>query len=333
MAELHHLAHGPANLVVAYLISFLGSLLGLVCTARARDARTPGRRARWLVIAAIAIGGAAIWLMHFTAMLGFDVPSSPVRYDPLLTGMSLVIAILTVGAGLFIVGRGPRSASRIAGGGLLTGSGVLAMHYSGMAAVRVAGQIEYDLGLVAASGVIAVVAATVALWFTVTIRSWRAIIVAALIMGVAVCGMHYTGMVAMRVRLGPLGDNPVAGMPPSLLVVPITLLTATALVGVALSALQAMTEEEFTDGPRQTARPAPRHSQTPWSLRAFNARSAPYASPSFAPSATSPSVARASVASASGAAASVDQGRRHTDWPSNRARSPLIDVGVLDRRP
>jgi NO-binding membrane sensor protein with MHYT domain len=247
VAEIHHLTHGVVSPVVAYLISFLGSLLGLVCTTRAREARTRRRRARWLVLAAVSIGGAAIWLMHFTAMLGFDVPESPVRYDPFLTAASLVIAIATVGGGVFIAGHGRRSSARIAGGGLLTGCGVLAMHYTGMAAVRVAGRIEYDTGLVAASAVIAVVAATVALWFTVTIRGWRAIVIASGIMGVAVCGMHYTGMAAMRVRLWPIGEGRVEGINPSLLVVPITLLTSTALVAAALSALQAMTEEEFTD--------------------------------------------------------------------------------------
>jgi NO-binding membrane sensor protein with MHYT domain len=276
VAQIHHLTHGAINPAVAYIISFLGSLMGLVCTTRARTARTRGRRARWLVLAAITIGGAAIWLMHFTAMLGFDVPDSPVRYNPWLTAASLVIAVGTVGAGLFIVGRGRRSAARIAGGGLLTGVGVLFMHYTGMAAVRVAGRIEYDPGLVGASAVIAVVAATVALWFTVTIKGWQAIIAAAVIMGVAVCGMHYTGMAAMRVYLSPPGETLVQGITPSLLIVPITLLASTALVGGAFSALQAMTEEEFADDPHPTVglrtvggRAVGAHAQKPWSLRAL----------------------------------------------------------------
>jgi NO-binding membrane sensor protein with MHYT domain len=250
VAEVHHFAFGAINPVVAYLISFLGSLLGLVCTTRARAARTRGRRARWLILAAVTIGGAAIWLMHFTAMLGFDVPDSPVRYNPWLTGASLLIAIGTVGAGLFIVGHGRRSAARIALGGLLTGGGVLAMHYTGMAAVRVSGTIEYEASLVAVSGVIAVVAASTALWFTVTIEGWRSVVSAALIMAFAVCGMHYTGMAAMRVWLWRPGTAPVDGISPSMLIVPITLLVATALVVVAFSALQAMTEEEFAHNPR-----------------------------------------------------------------------------------
>lgn len=245
MAEVHHFAYGWFNPVVAYLMAFLGSLLGLVCAARGRASTTRGRRARWLVLAAIAIGGGAIWLMHFMAMLGFDVPGSPVRYDPVLTAASLVIAVGTVGIGLFIVGMGRTSIGRTLLGGVFTGSGVIAMHYTGMAALRVAGTVRYDSGLVGASVVIAVVAATIALTCAVTLRGWWPTVVAALIMGVAVCGMHYTAMAATRVQLRANGDGHVGGISPLLLIVPITLLTAAALVGMALSALQAMTEEEF----------------------------------------------------------------------------------------
>ncbi|HEX8627050.1 MAG TPA: MHYT domain-containing protein, partial [Catenuloplanes sp.] len=271
MAEVHHFSFGAFNPVAAFLMAFLGSLLGLLCTSRARRARTRGRRTRWLAIAAVAIGGAAIWLMHFMAMLGFDLPDSPVRYDPGLTLASLLIAVLTVGIGLAIVGHGRRSAARILGGGVFTGLGVLAMHYTGMAALHVAGTIEYHPLLVAASAAVAIVAATVALWFTVSVRGWAAIIGAAAIMAVAVCGMHYTGMAAMVVRLRMTGDGAVAGISPFLLIVPITLLTAATLLGMAFSALQAMTEEEFTGGvPRPPANRGV-HAETPWSLRSTNA--------------------------------------------------------------
>jgi NO-binding membrane sensor protein with MHYT domain len=267
VAEIHHFTYGWFTPVAAYLMAFLGSMLGLLCTSRARRARTRGRRTRWLVLAAIAIGGAGIWLMHFMAMLGFEVPDSPVRYDPVRTFGSMVLAVLTVGAGVFLAGGGRRSVPKILIGGVLTGTGVLAMHYSGMSGVHVAGRISYDPGLVGASGVIAIVAATVALWFTVTIRGWWPIVAAAAIMGVAVCGMHYTGMAAMRVRLHETVDAPVDGISPFLLIVPITLLAAAALIGMAFSALQAMTEEEFTDGYGPVGRRGGAHAETPWQLR------------------------------------------------------------------
>jgi NO-binding membrane sensor protein with MHYT domain len=265
VAEVHHFTYGPFNPTAAFLLAFLGSFLGLLCTGRARDARTPGRRNRWLIIAAFSIGGGAIWLMHFTAMLGFDVPASPVRYDITLTVVSLGLSIVTVGLGLVVVGHGKRSLPKTVIAGVLTGSGVLAMHYTGMQAMHVSGDINYRISLVAASAVIAIVAATAALWFTVSVRGWAPITGAAVLMAVAVCGMHYTGMAAMEVDVVPAGPGDVAGLRPLLMIVPITLITAATIIGVAMSALQAMTEEEFTDGAGVPRRGV--HAEHPWSLK------------------------------------------------------------------
>ena len=267
MAEVHHFTYGVFNPIAAYLLAFLGSFLGLLCTGRARAARSKGRRSRWLIIAAFAIGGAAIWLMHFTAMLGFDVPSSPVRYDVGLTMVSLALAVAFVGIGLLIVGHGRRSLPKTATAGAITGSGVLAMHYSGMRAMHLPGEIHYRPTLVAASAVIAVVAATVALWFAQSVKGWAPITAAAAVMAVAVCGMHYTGMAAMQVELAPLEEwqRVGGGVRPLVMILPITLLTAATIVGMALSALQAMTEEEFTDGVGTPRRGV--HAEHPWSLK------------------------------------------------------------------
>jgi hypothetical protein len=84
-------------------------------------------------------------------------------------------------------------------------------------------------------------------------------------MAIAVCGMHYTGMAAMRVELAPVGTRGIEGMRPLLMIVPITLITAAAIIGMALSALQAMTEEEFTDGAGTPRRGV--HAEHPWSLK------------------------------------------------------------------
>jgi NO-binding membrane sensor protein with MHYT domain len=108
VAQIHHLTYGAVNPVVAYLIAFVGSLLGLACTTRARAARHRRRRTRWLVLAAITIGGAAVWLMHFTAMFGFDVPDSPVRTpgEARVEGLSpsLLIVPITVLAAVTLIG-------------------------------------------------------------------------------------------------------------------------------------------------------------------------------------------------------------------------------------
>ena len=96
MAEIHHLAYGWVNPVLAYVMSALGCLLGLLLMTKAR-ARTGRRRVRLLAYAAVAIGGTGIWQMHFIAMLGFDVPATSIRYDPLRTAASLAIAVVVVG--------------------------------------------------------------------------------------------------------------------------------------------------------------------------------------------------------------------------------------------
>ncbi|WP_430783036.1 MHYT domain-containing protein [Actinoplanes sp. G11-F43] len=248
MADVHHFTYGAYNPIAAYLLAFLGSFLGLLCTGRARDAHSRSRRNRWLLIAAFSIGGGGIWLMHFAAMLGFDVPASPVRYDLGLTLLSLLFAVLTVGVGLLLVGHGRRSVGKTLGAGVLTGAGVIAMHYTGMEGIRLAADIRYSPVLVVASALIAIAACTIALWFAVSVRGWAKVTGAAAVMGVAVCGMHYTGMAAMSIELHPAGGPPAAGIRPLTMLVPIILITTATIVGVALSALQAMTEEEFTDG-------------------------------------------------------------------------------------
>ncbi|MGK5681227.1 MHYT domain-containing protein [Actinoplanes sp. URMC 104] len=268
MAEVHHFTYGAFNPVAAFLLAFLGSFFGLLSTSRARDARTRSRRNRWLLIAAFAIGGGAIWLMHFTAMLGFEVPTSPVRFDIPRTVLSLGCSVVAVGTGLLMVGHGRRSLPKVLMAGVLTGGGVLAMHYTGMLAMHVGGEIRYNLALVAASAVIAVVAATVALWFTVSVRGYVPIGGAAVIMAIAVNGMHYTGMAALSVHIDPAASTATNGFRPLAMIVPITLITAATIVGVALSGLQAMTEEEFTDGvgtPKRGVHAEP--AGNPWSLK------------------------------------------------------------------
>ncbi|HEX9999326.1 MAG TPA: MHYT domain-containing protein [Actinoplanes sp.] len=287
MADVHHFTYGAFNPIAAYLLAFLGSFFGLLSAARARDARNRSRRNRWLLIAAFAIGGGAIWLMHFAAMLGFDVPESPVRYDLLLTVASLVFSVTAVGAGLLIVGNGRRSVPRMVAAGSVTGGGVLAMHFTGMLGVYVAGQIRYNLALVLASAIIAVVAATAALWFTVSVRGWARIFGAAAIMAIAVCAMHYIGMAALTVHLDPV-PGVVHGIRPLTMIVPITIITAATIVGVALCALQAMTDEEFTDGAGTPKRGIHAESTNPWSLKQASAladrRPSPQPVPARSPS-------------------------------------------------
>lgn len=243
MAEIHHFQYGPITAILSYGLSVLGSSLGLTCAVRMREARTSGERAWWLILAAWAIGGTAIWTMHFMAMLGFGVTGTDIRYDIPITVASALIAIAVVGVGLFIVRRGRPSAIRIIPGGLFAGLGVAAMHYTGMAAMRMDASVTYDPVQVGASIAIAVVAATVALWLAVVVHSSKAIIGSAFVMGIAVNGMHFTGMYAMSVELTP-SVRAVAGATAFSLLVPIILAVIVVVIGLIYAVLAAPTEED-----------------------------------------------------------------------------------------
>ncbi|WP_406101091.1 hypothetical protein OG698_02305 [Streptomyces sp. NBC_01003] len=197
MGHMHHMAGGWATPVLSYAMAVVGSALGLRCTVRALAAGGRSKR-NWLVSASIAIG-AGIWTMHFIAMLGYTVDGTAIRYDIPLTLLSLLVAIAVVGAGVFTAGYGKSRVRSILFGGVGTGLGVAAMHYIGMAAVQLNGTISYDPAVVTASVVIAIAAASAALWAALSVRGPAVAAVAALVMGLAVSSMHYTGMAAVTV--------------------------------------------------------------------------------------------------------------------------------------
>jgi NO-binding membrane sensor protein with MHYT domain len=199
MVHVNNFAYGALNPVFAYAASCIGCFLGLRCTTRARASQGKAR-ASWLVIAALAIGVMGIWVMHFIAMLGFTIQGQSIRYNVPVTVLSMLIAVAVVGAGLFIVGYSRGGAGPLLLGGVAIGVGVASMHYIGMAAVRAQDTLTYDPVLVAVSVVIAVIAGTAALWAALRLESAWSAFIASMIMGVAVSGMHYTGMAALRVH-------------------------------------------------------------------------------------------------------------------------------------
>src|SRR5450755_1791032 len=154
----------------------------------------------WLAGGACAMG-TGIWSMHFTGMLAYHLPV-PISYDIPTVVVSLIAAILASGVALAVVSRPSMGQRAWLTGGFLMGSGVAVMHYTGMAAMRVSATARWDLRIVAVSAVIAVVVSLVALRLVFNLRAisgqrfeWRRI-GAAIVMDIAVAGMHYTGMAA-----------------------------------------------------------------------------------------------------------------------------------------
>jgi len=128
--------------IVAYLASCCGSALGLLCTERAQIVSGVARRG-WLILGAISIGGTGIWVMHFIAMLGYDITGIEITYDLSTTIISMLIAIVVVGIGLTIAVAGRATPPALIGGGTITGLGVASMHYLGMSAMRMPADVHY----------------------------------------------------------------------------------------------------------------------------------------------------------------------------------------------
>ncbi|MCH7232499.1 hypothetical protein L0U85_16795 [Glycomyces sp. L485] len=245
MEHLNHFTYGWINPIMGLGFAFAGSILALMCMTQARKhsgtVKSTGKRLRWIALAAFALGGTAIWMMHFTAMIGFRVTESDIAYDPTITFISLAVSIASVFFGLAVAGMGQKNtAAKILMAGPLTGLGVVFMHYSGMAAINISGEITYDRTYFWASVVIAVVAATAALACGMYLDGWRWHTAAALVMASAISGMHYTGMAGVQVTVFDEGRNAVTGIDPIMLMLPI-LGVATVGIIVLLFALMGAT--------------------------------------------------------------------------------------------
>jgi NO-binding membrane sensor protein with MHYT domain/nitrogen-specific signal transduction histidine kinase len=184
--------HDTSLVLLSILIAMFASFTALSLAGRVRASSGWMRRV-WFVAAGTALGG-GIWSMHFVAMLAFSMPGMVMSYDLGLTLLSLFIALTFTGAGFAVMNWETVSRGRVAGAGLLMGSGVVAMHYIGMAAMRMPATLSYGHLWVAVSMLIAIGAATAAIWLAARDQKFSHRLVAASVMGVAIAGMHYAGM-------------------------------------------------------------------------------------------------------------------------------------------
>ncbi|MCT9078759.1 MHYT domain-containing protein [Streptomyces fulvoviolaceus] len=250
-------SYGLVTPLVAYLMACLGGALGLRCTTRAMLVRQSWRPG-WLALGSAAIGS-GIWTMHFIAMMGFKVQQAPIHYDKPITFASLGVAIVMVGIGIFIVGYKGATGTALMTGGAITGLGVASMHYLGMAGMRFNGKLEYNTLTVSASVVIAVVAATAALWAAGQVRGFLWSVGASLVMGLAVTGMHYTGMAALSVHLhgatSPTGGDSPASLLAPMMIGPLAFLLLAGVV-VMFDPLMVMGKPDWTPTENKPGIPA-----------------------------------------------------------------------------
>lgn len=188
------LGFDPVLMALSFVVAALGSYVALLAADRIRAVDNQVCK-RYVVIAAVALGGVGIWGMHFIGTIAQVFPFE-VAYSLPSTVVSLIVAIVFSGAALWYVGSARFSMRRCLIAGVVAGFGVAGMHYLGMRSMRMDAIFTWNMPLVISSVLIAAAAATVALWMAFNLHKERHRVAAALVMAVAVCGMHYTGAAA-----------------------------------------------------------------------------------------------------------------------------------------
>ena len=193
-------SYSPSLVVISLFVAILASYTALDLAGRLATAR--GRAVYvWMTGGALAMG-VGVWSMHFIGMLALRLPFA-LGFELGITALSLLIAVLSSGFALWLVSQPRLPAWQLAFGALIMGAGISSMHYTGMAAMRMMPGIDYDPTLFGASLLIAVVASGAALWIAFNLRRSTPYVRlarggAAVVMGIAIVGMHYTGMAAAR---------------------------------------------------------------------------------------------------------------------------------------
>lgn len=241
-------SYTPSLVFISLLVAILASYTALNLAGRVASARGHNAWA-WMTGGAIAMG-VGIWSMHFIGMLAFVLPVE-LGYDIPLTALSLLIAVCSSGFALWLVSQPQLTLPSLGLGALLMGSGISAMHYLGMAALRMQPGIDYDPSLFVLSLLIGVAASAAALWIAFRLRHnvpnvFLARCGAAVVMGLAVVGMHYTGMAAARFAPGSVCGALSAGLVTDgldqlVLVTSLAVLTIALLTSVLDARLEART--------------------------------------------------------------------------------------------
>lgn len=200
-------SYDPWVVALSYLIASFASYTALDLARRVRTPHLSVARGWWL--SGTIVMGTGIWAMHFVGMLAMDLPIN-IGYDYATTSLSWLAAVGASGVALHIASHAELSWGRLARGALIMGGGICAMHYLGMQALVMAPPIQWSVLWVAISVVIAVGASAAALLIFFGLRrlqgrtAFLGQIGAALLMGAAISGMHYSGMAAAAFPQGTI---------------------------------------------------------------------------------------------------------------------------------
>jgi NO-binding membrane sensor protein with MHYT domain/signal transduction histidine kinase len=199
--------YDPSLVGLSIVVAIIASYTALELAGCVSETTSSPRKSRiWLIAGAISMG-TGIWSMHFIGMLAFHLPIA-VAYSLPISLVSMVIAIIVSAIALLILRRPELGAYNLIVGAILMGIGISAMHYTGMFAMQMSPPIRYDPLIFAASILIAAGASLAALWIAFQLRSKRSKLAilaklgSASVMGLAITGMHYTGMAAAHFASG-----------------------------------------------------------------------------------------------------------------------------------
>jgi PAS domain S-box-containing protein len=192
--------HDPLWVGISFVLAVFAAYVSLELADRIRVSTGPARH-RWLAAAAVAMGG-GIWSMHFLAIIGLLLPF-PADFDMALTLVSLMVAVVLTAAGLSVAFWRSRGWVHYLCAGSLMGAGIAAMHYIGMEALIIPAPIAHDPAIAVLSVIVAIAAATTAVWLAVNTRRLPSRIASAVVMGGAVAGMHFTGIAAFICEYPP----------------------------------------------------------------------------------------------------------------------------------
>jgi diguanylate cyclase (GGDEF)-like protein len=148
-------------------------------------------RTVWIGVAAVS-AGFGIWATHFIALLAFDI-GFPASYDVAITVASLMIAIAVCGAGVAMAAVGKKPSDLLLGGAIV-GVGISTMHYTGMWALQVGGEVSWSSGLVALSVVFGMALSALAFHIGTARNKFMAQSAGAGLLTLAICAMHFTAM-------------------------------------------------------------------------------------------------------------------------------------------
>ncbi|MGK5004650.1 PAS domain S-box protein [Janthinobacterium sp. LB2P70] len=221
-------------------IAIFASFMALQIAGMARSSERGFQRQTAIITGAIALGG-GIWSMHFIGMLAFDI-CTRVSFDPGLTLLSMLPGMAASWVALHLLARPSINWQQLVVGGVLVGVGIGSMHYSGMAAMQTSLTLRYQPWLFALSLLVAVTMAMLALWVRFGLSAMRqrqrlsplaSLLLSSVVMGLAISGMHYTGMLAARFSGTPTAGENTITVQASFVALAVALITVTLTVFVA----------------------------------------------------------------------------------------------------